>query len=357
MATSGTSASTTTHSATPAPRVGQVLSAPQAPEARLKTSCLINNYNYAQFVGDAVDSALGQTVPFDEIIIVDDGSTDESVEMLNRRFGNEPRVKIITKPNGGQLSSFNDGFTHSTGDILFFLDADDVYEPAYLETMLHLYGQRPDVDFAFCGLRLFGAEQGERYRFPADTDFGYTLALTYFAMAWIGDATSCLSARRALLARFLPLPNTHEWRIRADDCLVYGASLAGARKYFLRQCLVRYRVHANNSFHGRRLEDVRDYPRLMALQRLRGVLRDRLALIDQSIAEHLAVEFRTIPDPTWNQLREYSRLASRSLVNPVMRLHVLKDINRHFRRSSPEIKSLRDSLRAWASSFRWRFSG
>jgi glycosyltransferase involved in cell wall biosynthesis len=318
---------------------------------------LINNFNYARFICEAVDSALSQTVAFDEILVVDDGSTDESVDLLNRRYAAEPRVKVITKPNGGQLSSFNEGFLQSSGDILFFLDADDVYEPSYVETMLRLYAERPDIDFAFCGLRRFGAEEGESYRFPADTDFGYTMALTYLAMSWIGEATSCLSARRALLARFLPLPNIHDWRIRADDCLVYGASMAGARKYFLHECLIRYRVHANNGFHGRDLENIRDYPRLMTLQRLRGILRDRLGLIDQSVAEHLAVEFRTIPNPTWNQLREYSRLASRSLTNPIMRIRVLKEINKHFRRSSPEIKGLRDSFRAWASSFRWRYCG
>jgi len=326
-------------------------------QPRVKTTCLINNYNYAHYVSDAVESALAQTVTFDEIIVVDDGSTDDSVQLLNRRFGNEPRVKIITKPNAGQLSSFNEGFLRSTGDILFFLDADDAYEPSYVETMLRLYAERPDIDFAFCALKLFGAEQGERYRFPADTDFGYTMALTYLAMSWIGEATSCISARRPLLARFLPLSNIHDWRIRADDCLVYGASMAGARKYFLHECLIRYRVHANNGFHGRDLQETRDYPRLMTLQRLRGVLRDRLGLLDPYVAEHLAVEFTTIPNPTWNQLRQYSRLASRSLMNPIMRIRVLKEINEHFRRSSPEIKSLRDSLRAWVSSFRWRYCG
>jgi glycosyltransferase involved in cell wall biosynthesis len=335
----------------------QRTAAPLAPQIRTKTTCLINNYNYARFVHEAVDSALAQTFPFDEIIVVDDGSTDESIQTLTRRFGDEPRVRIISKQNGGQLSSFNEGFLRATGDILFFLDADDIYEPAYVETMLDLYAQRPEIDFAFCALRLFGADDGEFYRFPADTDFGYTMALTYFAMPWIGNATSCISARRNLLARFLPLPNTHDFRIRADDCLVFGASIAGARKYFLHECLIRRRVHANNGFHGHRLEEVRDYPYLMTLQRLRGVLRDRLGLIDQSVAEHLAVEFRTIPNPTWNQLRQYSRLASRSLLNPIMRIRGLKEINEHFRRSSPEIKSFRDSLRAWASSFRWRYCG
>src|SRR5436305_907491 len=104
-------------------------SSDQEARPRLKTSCLINNYNYAHFVGDAVDSALAQTVAFDEIIVVDDGSTDGSMELLTRRYGREDRVRVIRKPNGGQLSSFNEGFLGSSGDLLFFLDADDVYQP------------------------------------------------------------------------------------------------------------------------------------------------------------------------------------------------------------------------------------
>src|SRR5262245_40334734 len=113
----------------------------------LRTSCLINNYNYAQYVTEAVDSALAQTCPFDEIIVVDDGSTDGSVELLKCRYGDESRVHIIYKPNEGQLSAFNTGFLAATGDIAFFLDADDIYEPSYVETVLRLYAKRPELDF------------------------------------------------------------------------------------------------------------------------------------------------------------------------------------------------------------------
>jgi glycosyltransferase involved in cell wall biosynthesis len=321
---------------------------------RFKTSCLINNYNYARYVSEAVESALAQSVAFDEIIVVDDGSTDESVELLTRCYRAEPRLRIITKQNGGQLSSFNEGFLQSSGDILFFLDADDIYEPAYLETMLRLYAERPEVDFAFCALRLFGAEEGEQYRFPTSTDFGYTMALTYFAMPWIGNATSCISARRPLLARFLPLPNTHDWRIRADDCLVFGAGMAGGRKYFLHDCLIRYRVHGNNGFYGRGLDEVCDYPRLMTLQRLRGVLAEQLGLRNDMVAAQIAAEFRHLPRPQWNQLRQYSKLLGRATACRDTRRRILVEMLDHYRTSSSGSRNLRDELRLLTTRLRWR---
>ncbi len=65
----------------------------------MRTSCLINNYNYGHFVEEAVASALAQSHPPTEILIVDDGSTDDSVERLRRRYGSQPHVRIIEQAN------------------------------------------------------------------------------------------------------------------------------------------------------------------------------------------------------------------------------------------------------------------
>lgn len=63
---------------------------------KIQTSCLINNYNYAEFIVEAVNSALNQTVKFDEIIIVDDASTDNSAEVI-AKFAQQANVKCILK--------------------------------------------------------------------------------------------------------------------------------------------------------------------------------------------------------------------------------------------------------------------
>lgn len=93
-------------------------------------SVLLNNYNYGRFLGEAIASVLAQEYQDFELIIVDDGSTDNSEEIIDS-FSDE-RIRKIRKANGGQLSAFNRGFAESRGKILCFLDSDDVYPPGYL---------------------------------------------------------------------------------------------------------------------------------------------------------------------------------------------------------------------------------
>ena len=194
----------------------------------MHTTCLISNYNYAHFVSDAIESALEQTVPFDEIIVVDDGSSDGSVELLRSKFANHRIVQTVAKDNQGQLSCFNEGFTRSTGDVVFFLDADDVYEPNYVEQAMGAYRRDPECDFVFCRRGDFGQRDRVPPPVAEDHDLGYSVILAAYQREWIGASTSCVSMRRHVLDKLLPIPFVEDWRVRADDCLVFGASLAGA---------------------------------------------------------------------------------------------------------------------------------
>jgi len=92
----------------------------------MRVTIVIDNYNYAAFVAQAIESSLAQTHSDVEVIVVDDGSTDESVDVI-KRFGD--RITLIVKPNGGQGSAYNTGFAASSGDIVVFLDADDWLYP------------------------------------------------------------------------------------------------------------------------------------------------------------------------------------------------------------------------------------
>src|ERR1700730_3706812 len=89
-------------------------------------SILINNFNYVEFLNEAIESALNQSYPAIEIIIVDDGSTDGSREVIARHAD---KVRAVLKENGGQGSAFNAGVAASRGEILCFLDADDFFYP------------------------------------------------------------------------------------------------------------------------------------------------------------------------------------------------------------------------------------
>ena len=96
-------------------------------------SILINNFNYGRFLREAVDSALRQTYTNTEVIVVDDGSTDDSRQII---AGYGSRIVPVLKQNGGQASAFNAGFAVSRGEIICFLDSDDFFAPNKAETIV-----------------------------------------------------------------------------------------------------------------------------------------------------------------------------------------------------------------------------
>ncbi len=92
----------------------------------IKVSIIICNYNYGEFLNASVESALAQTYPNVEVIVVDDGSTDHSRKVLEQYRG---RVKLILKDHEGETAGRNEGFRQSTGEIITFLDSDDFLTP------------------------------------------------------------------------------------------------------------------------------------------------------------------------------------------------------------------------------------
>jgi glycosyltransferase involved in cell wall biosynthesis len=98
----------------------------------MKLSILINNYNYAKYVGSAIDSALAVDWPDKEVIVADDGSTDSSREVI-LAYG--ATIVPLFLSNGGQNSACNAAFDRSTGDIIIFLDSDDVLFPSIAKTL------------------------------------------------------------------------------------------------------------------------------------------------------------------------------------------------------------------------------
>ncbi|GAA4452711.1 hypothetical protein GCM10023189_16560 [Nibrella saemangeumensis] len=93
-------------------------------------SIIISSYNYGHFLRDAIDSAIAQTYPTVEVIVVDDGSVDDSPAVI-REY--RDRITPILKENGGQASAFNAGFAISSGEVIIFLDSDDMLLPTAVE--------------------------------------------------------------------------------------------------------------------------------------------------------------------------------------------------------------------------------
>jgi len=270
----------------------------------MKTSVLISNFNYDYFLYDAVSSVLEQSVKADEIIIVDDGSTDQSVSIIKEKFSTYNNIKTIIKKNEGQASCFNAGYLVSTGDILFFLDSDDIYKKNYLEEVLTFYDANKECDFLFCAHEKFGNAEGPDFQYCSDHDLGYSLIVTKYSKKWIGSVTSTISMRRSILDKILPIPYFEDWRTRADDCLVWGASLVGARKFYMSRPLVQYRIHGSNNFHGQEFNNYYLYKRELCTNRFFFHLLDKMNYkYDLFSLAH--IEFKTISHPRFEDLWSY----------------------------------------------------
>jgi glycosyltransferase involved in cell wall biosynthesis len=113
-------------------------------------SVIIPTFNHADYVGQAIESVLQQSYPHVEIIVIDDGSTDGTADIL-QRFAE--RIRCIRQSNRGLSAARNAGLQLARGDLIGLLDADDLYGPEYLRTMVALLASHPEAGGAYCGYR------------------------------------------------------------------------------------------------------------------------------------------------------------------------------------------------------------
>jgi glycosyltransferase involved in cell wall biosynthesis len=119
-----------------------------------RVSCIIPNFNYARYLRTAIDSALAQTHREIEVIVIDDGSTDGSAEVL-RGYGD--RVRWFGQPNRGVSAARNRGIQEARGEFIGFLDADDAWHPRKIELQLALTNDR-EVGLVHCWVREVDAD-------------------------------------------------------------------------------------------------------------------------------------------------------------------------------------------------------
>ncbi len=247
-------------------------------------SIVINNYNYDRFLAKAIDSALNQTYAPIEVIVVDDGSTDGSRDVLNRYARH---IIPVFKSNGGQASAINEGVKAAAGEIICFLDADDLFEPEKVERVVDLFQQERLVDLPIILHNQFAAIDSddkdlglnlsaEILAFPAreaaalsqfvkgynaqtfftceidrvcQPDRVYEFARRYRYVPYLGMPTSSISMSRKMANLLFPLP-VNGSKISADELIVKGSALIG-EVYTTNLALTRYRLHGSNHWYGR----------------------------------------------------------------------------------------------------------
>lgn len=214
-------------------------------------SILINNYNYGRFLRAAIDSALNQTYPHTEIIVVDDGSTDNSREIISSY---KSHIIPVMKENGGQASAFNAGFSKSQGNIICFLDSDDVFVNNKVEEVVNAFESAPDIGWCFHPLRLVdtntGLLVGSTIAFPVldrniSSRCDFRSQMKNGRLPFYAPSTSGLSFKQTLLKQFLPIPETLPG-FCADR---YLSNVANALSpgFFLDKKLTLQGIHSNNS--------------------------------------------------------------------------------------------------------------
>ena len=304
------------------------------------TTCLVNNYNYGRYVVEAVQSALAQNQPFDEIVVVDDGSTDDSIDRLtDAKLPSQ--VRVVTQQNGGQLSAFETGWRNSTGDIVYFLDADDRYHPDLTRISSQCY-TKPHVDCVISNHRRIDADgmtidadaRGRSATAPLESVnsktyekasehyrcLGHSLLRSVLMRHWIGGPTSCLSMRREILDQIFPRSDHDQWITRADDVLVFAASIVGGSKTYLDGEWVEYRIHGCNNHAGVARNAYTKWRHLTKLNQLINQLCEQQCFHIGRLAFEIPREFATIERPSFRDALTYIKMGGRANLSSLTRI-------------------------------------
>lgn len=131
---------------------------------RTDTSVLITAYNYGQYLPETISSIAAQTRLPVEVIIVNDGSTDDTAEIvavLQREYANNFPIRLITQKNSGVASALNRGFQEARTSYVAHLDADDLVSPTFVEVLTSALDRNPKAAVAYGKYRLFEGESGQ----------------------------------------------------------------------------------------------------------------------------------------------------------------------------------------------------
>jgi glycosyltransferase involved in cell wall biosynthesis len=208
---------------------------------QLAVSVVIPNYNYGRFLSEAVESVLAQTYPCHEIIVVDDGSTDESLEILAKYEG---KVRVIEQKNCGVGIARNTGVENSTGDLIAFLDADDHWEKDKIERQIQQFLEDQEVGLVSCGMREFD-RQGEILHHYLSDQKGWIAEKIVAFNVEIVVSGSAIVVRRDIFERAGGFDERKELHPSEDWEFFYRVASI-SKIAFVPELLVNYRNHGSN---------------------------------------------------------------------------------------------------------------
>ncbi|MEA2460105.1 MAG: hypothetical protein QOH90_282 [Actinomycetota bacterium] len=288
-------------------------------------SVLISNYNYEGFVGAAIESVREQTYERLEIIVVDDGSTDSSAEVIRSHADADDRVRLIAQENRGQAAAMNVALRAAKGPILCLLDADDRFAPNKVaEVVAHL---GPGT----AGMFVHRLQVVDEHDVASQT----IPLLASFEQGWLGEKilarggrwrqvpTSGISFVAAAADEVFPIPE-EAFRISADS-FVFTLMPLCTTVAAVDDVLGFYRLHGANSYgeSGIDLASVKKTLESMtgATEEVNARLRTRTSGVQIDVTRHLTYLENRYLVPLFEGERRTALLAAYTSLVP----HIVKD--------------------------------
>ncbi len=206
-------------------------------------SIIINNYNYGSFLAESIESALNQTYSPIEVIVVDDGSTDNSREIIPNY---QDKIIPILKDNGGQASAYNAGFAASSGEIICFLDSDDWFLPEKVALVVKEFQADSEIGWCFNTIKLIDNKTNQELGLTRQHGIGKCdfRQLSQKGYPLYVPPSSGLCFRRSLLAQIIPIPEVF---VNGADGFPMKAAPVLSPGFMLEEPLTIMRVHSNNN--------------------------------------------------------------------------------------------------------------
>jgi glycosyltransferase involved in cell wall biosynthesis len=222
---------------------------PQGDAMMAAISAIVPSYNHAAYVGDAVASVLNQTAPVEEVIVVDDASSDDSVARLRRI--DDPRVRIIALDrNVGGSESLNVGIKAARCPLIALCNSDDLWEPAKLEKQLPWLESDPNIGAVFTNVAWIG-KYGEELNVGRKTADAFQMQnrSRHAWMRWLLENSNCFCHPSVLIRRSVyDQAGLYDNRLRQlPDYRMWLHALMHTEFHIMADKLVRFRIHDNTS--------------------------------------------------------------------------------------------------------------
>ncbi len=207
-----------------------------------EVSVIIPTYNCKEYITDAIESVLSQTFRDYDIIVVDDGSTDGTKDIVTR-YGN--KIKYARQENKGVSAARNTGIGMASGGLIAFLDADDMWLPDKLEKQVMAFDENPALGLVTCGLIVIDENGSVLRRENEPLAFDRQRLLERIVVrAIVGNTPSCMMVKREC---FNKVGNFDEALSGAEDRDLCMRIVRSYDIYMMPECLIKYRVHGKNA--------------------------------------------------------------------------------------------------------------